>query len=191
MIKKIGKLNLDFNKLISYFDSIKYGSNTTFVSPLHVSIQKEKFAEKGYTDQQIKRWEDYIQESTMMGYVSDNELIKKYIEARIDSSILAEQQLNREIVKWNIQKQVPGRFTVPHYDLYHSVTTHSPDQIVRLWIPLEDAKFGHALFVGDTVLSDFKAGEIYDWELEDLHAAVNSGFDPRYTLLLYLSKQTA
>ena len=38
---------------------------------------------------------------------------------------------------------------------------------------------------------DFKAGEIYNWDSEDLHAAVNSGFDPRYTLLLYLSKQTA
>jgi hypothetical protein len=191
MIKKIGKLNLDFNKLISYFDSIKCSSNTTYVSSLYSSTQKEKFFKKGYTDQQIKRWEDYNQESTMMGYVSGNELIKKYIEARIDSSVLAEQQLNREIVKWNIQKQVPGRFTVPHYDLYHSVKTHSPEQIVRLWIPLEDAKFGHALFVDDAVLSDFKAGEIYNWDSEDLHAAVNSGFDPRYTLLLYLSKQTA
>lgn len=189
MIKKLGKLNLDYNRLITYFESSVFGVDTTYVSPLHISTQKQKFAEEGYTEQQIKSWEEYNPESVMMGYLSGNDLIKKYIEARLDLSMLSSQQVDKEIVRWNIQKQVPGCFTVPHYDLYHSVKTHTREQIVRLWIPLEDAKFGHALFVDNTVLSDFKAGEIYDWDIEDLHAAVNVGFDPRYTLLLYFSKK--
>lgn len=190
MIKKLGKLNLDYNRLITYFESFGCGTSTTYVNPLHMSIQKEKFNENGYNEQQIKCWEEYIPESVMMDYLHGNDLIKKYIEARLDSSMLAEQQINKEIVKWNIQKQIPGRFTIPHYDLYHSVKTHTREQIVRFWIPLEDAKFGHALFVDNTVLTDFKAGEMYDWDIEDLHAAVNVGFDPRYTLLLYLSKKS-
>ena len=205
MIKKLGKLNLDYNRLITYFESSVSGVDTTHVSPLRISTQKQKFAEEGYTEQQIKSWEEYNPESVMMGiksweeynpesvmmgYLSGNDLIKKYIEARLDLSMLSSQQVNKEIVRWNIQKQVPGRFTVPHYDLYQSVKPHTREQIVRLWIPLEDAKFGHALFVDNTVLSDFKEGEIYDWDVDDLHAAVNVGFDPRYTLLLYLRKKS-
>jgi hypothetical protein len=189
MIKKLGQLNLNYSRLITYFESAVSGVDTTYVSPLHVSIQKQKFSENGYTKQQIKLWEEYNPESVMMQYLSGNELIKKYIEAKLDSSMLDEHLIDREIIRWNIQKQIPGRFTVPHYDLYHSVKTHTREQIVRLWIPLEDAKFGHALFVGDTVLADFKAGEIYDWDTDDLHAAVNAGFDPRYTLLLYFNKK--
>jgi len=42
------------------------------------------------------------------------------------------------------------------------------DSIVRLWIPVEDCKMGHALFVEDEVLYNFKAGEVYTFDNHDL-----------------------
>lgn len=115
---------------------------------------------------------------------------KKYIASHLDAAMLAEQNIDRDsdILRLIVQKQLPGNFTVSHYDLHWSVKPYDPSEIARFWIPLEDAKFGHALFVNNTALTEFKAGEIYDWDIEDLHGGVNAGFDPRYTLLLYLKK---
>jgi hypothetical protein len=196
MIKKLGKLSIDSNRIISYFESTILTNNSTYVDPLYVTKQKTKFVEKGYTQQQINNWEGYHKESTSMQYLSGNDLIKNYILHRLDPELLEEQQLDQHIIGWNIQKQMPGHFTVPHYDIYHSITNYSKDidykinQVGRFWIPLQDSKFGHVLFVGNAVLSDFKEGEIYDWDVDDLHAAANVGFEPRYTLLLYLSKKS-
>ena len=190
MIKKIGKILLGYNRIISYFESQPTRSHTTYVNPLHIATQKIKFAEKGYTDQQIMNWENYPGESVDIEYLRGNDLMKKYITNKLDPAILDEQQVDQNIIGWNIQKQFPGHFTVPHYDLYHSMKNYTREEIARFWIPLEDAKFGHALFVENEILTDFKAGEIYDWDTEDLHAAINAGFDPRYTLLLYLKKKS-
>jgi hypothetical protein len=188
MIKKIGNLILNYNKLIAVFESSQTGSSSTYVSPKWTSEQIDKFVKNNYTNQQIDYWKNYNIESASMDYMSGTELIKLYIAKNLDASMLAEQNIDCDIIGWNIQKQSPGHFTVPHYDLYHSVNTYNPLEIARFWIPMEDAKFGHALFVNNTALTEFKAGEIYDWDIEDLHSAVNAGVDPRYTLLLYLKK---
>ena len=193
MITKIGKLNINFNKIISYFESTDTNVYSTYVDDQWIAKQKNKFVEHTFSDQQINSWFNYNKTSTDMEYLLSNDVVKKYIETCLPQDLLDEQCLDRNIASWNIQKQSPGNFTVPHYDVYHSILSKDSDckinQITRFWIPLEDAKFGHALFVEDTVLSDFKAGEIYDWGIDDLHAAVNVGFDPRYTLLLYFKKK--
>ena len=59
---------------------------------------------------------------------------------------------------------------------------------MRLWIPLEDSTFGQVLFVGDQVLSSYKAGEVYTFDNYTLHSAANAGLDIRYTLLVYTTK---
>ena len=58
----------------------------------------------------------------------------------------------------------PGSFTRPHVDTFkNSLLKNNKDlvfdDIVRLWIPLEDSTFGQVLFVGDQVLSSYKAGD--------------------------------
>lgn len=188
MIKKIGNLILNYNKLIAVFESSQTGSNSVYSSSEWVNEQIDKFVKNNYTDQQIDYWKNYSIESTLTDSMSDNELIKLYIAKNLDASMLTEQNIDRDIIRWTVQKQSPGHFTVPHYDLYHSVKPYNQSEIARFWIPLEDAKFGHVLFVNNTALTEFKAGEIYDWDIEDLHSAANAGFDPRYTLILYLKK---
>lgn len=191
MITKIGKLNIKFDKIISYFESVDTAS--TYVDELWFTKQKDKFASQNFSEQQINAWNNYDRNSTKMDRLASNDLIKKYIQTCLPQDLLDKQCIDKNIAWWNIQKQSPGNVTVPHYDMYHGLLDKNKDcninQISRFWIPLEDSKFGHALFVEDTVLSNFKAGEIYDWDIDDLHAAVNVGFDPRYTLLLYFKKK--
>jgi hypothetical protein len=87
----------------------------------------------------------------------------------------------------------PGSFTRPHVDTFkNSLLKNNKDlvfdDIVRLWIPLEDSTFGQVLFVGDQVLSSYKAGEVYTFDNYTLHSAANAGLDIRYTLLVYTTK---
>jgi hypothetical protein len=190
MIKKIGNLILNYNKLIAMFESSQSGDNPSWDSPKWFNEQIDKFVKNNYTDQQIDYWKNYSTESKLRHSMSGNELIKLYIAKNLDASMLAEQNIDCDIIRWAVQKQLPGKFTVPHYDLYHSVKSYNQSEIARFWIPMEDAKFGHVLFVNNTALTEFKAGEIYDWDIEDLHSAANAGFDPRYTLILYLKKSS-
>jgi hypothetical protein len=92
-----------------------------------------------------------------------------------------------------VTKQKPGVFTTPHYDKFTTLgqaflETVDFDDIVRLWIPLEDSKFGHALFVESEVLHKFQAGEIYTFDNYDFHSGCNAGLEDRWTLIVYTTK---
>jgi hypothetical protein len=87
----------------------------------------------------------------------------------------------------------PGSFTRPHLDTFKNslLKKHSDlkiDDIVRLWIPLEDSTFGQALFVGEQMLYKYSAGEVYTFDNYSFHSAANAGLDIRYTLLVYTTK---
>lgn len=92
-----------------------------------------------------------------------------------------------------VRKQDPGFFFAPHRDYYTNlVYTHDKDvdfnDIVRMWIPIEDGKFGHALFVENEVLYNWKKGDVYTFPPDALHSAANAGIEPRYSLLVYCKK---
>jgi hypothetical protein len=86
----------------------------------------------------------------------------------------------------------PGTFSVPHYDKFrHALREHPElkiDNIVRLWIPIEDSTFGQALFVEDEVIYRYSAGDVYTFDNYDFHSAANAGLDTRYTLVVYTNK---
>ena len=86
----------------------------------------------------------------------------------------------------------PGTFSVPHCDRFKHALRNSPeltlDDIVRLWIPLEDSEFGDAFFVGDSVLHKWRAGEVYTFDNYTIHSAANAGLHTRYTLIVYTNK---
>lgn len=89
-----------------------------------------------------------------------------------------------------IRRQLPGYFFAPHKDFYDNlvkkdVPTATDENIRRLWIPLHDWEFGHALFVGNEVLTHWKAGEVYWFPGLVIHSGCNAGLHPRYTLLVY------
>jgi len=86
----------------------------------------------------------------------------------------------------------PGTFSVPHCDKFrHALREHPElefDDIVRLWIPIEDSTFGQALFVEDEVIHRYSAGDVYTFSNYDFHSAANAGLDTRYTLVVYTNR---
>lgn len=83
--------------------------------------------------------------------------------------------------------QPPGNFVAPHYDQYRSSGfNHLP--VVRLWIALQDAKFGQVFCVGNEILSNFQAGDVYNFD-NIIHSSANAGLDTRYTMVVYTVKK--
>jgi hypothetical protein len=87
----------------------------------------------------------------------------------------------------------PGSFSTPHCDRFKHALRNNPglelDDIVRLWIPLEDSQFGDVFFVGEQVLHSWSAGEIYTFDNYTIHSAANAGLHTRYTLVVYTTKK--
>jgi bifunctional DNA-binding transcriptional regulator/antitoxin component of YhaV-PrlF toxin-antitoxin module len=85
----------------------------------------------------------------------------------------------------------PATFSVPHVDKFNHALRMNPnfniDEVVRLWIPLEDNTFGQALFVGEQVLTKYSAGDVYSFD-NLIHSAANAGLHTRYTMIVYTKK---
>ena len=83
-------------------------------------------------------------------------------------------------------KLTPGHYLPTHIDRYgfykkkHNIK--DSNNIHRYVIFLEDWKDGHLLTVGNTVYSNWKAGDCVGWVGETPHSAINLGLEDRYTL---------
>lgn len=80
---------------------------------------------------------------------------------------------------WWITKMLPGNFMPIHKDPH---TMYQPNS-KRFWIPLQDWEIGHIIAYEDVVLTNYKAGDV--WEYDDstaLHGAANIGYTPRIVL---------
>ena len=107
----------------------------------------------------------------------------------VPESFLREHGLMRPVSAL-IRRLRPGRYFAPHMDCYHNlVFPVAPDavesDIRRLWIPMHDWRFGQALFVGDTVLSQWQRGDVYWFDGTEYHSACNAGLETRYILVVY------
>lgn len=80
----------------------------------------------------------------------------------------------------------PGNYLPEHQDKYgfyaKTFGVDNLDTIERTVIFLEDHKSGHLLTVGNTVYSNWCAGDSVTWRGTTPHSAINLGIDPRYTL---------
>lgn len=98
-----------------------------------------------------------------------------------------------QVINAVVLKVEPGHFTAPHLDKFNG-TVYAYDKdiefddIVRLWIPVEDCKFGQALFVESDVLYNYTQGQVYHFGNYDFHSAANAGLDHRYTLIVYCKR---
>lgn len=73
---------------------------------------------------------------------------------------------------WWIIKMLPGNFVPMHIDPH---TIYQPDA-VRYWMPLQDWEPGHVFMYNNTVVADYKAGDVYQWDdAKELHGACNIG----------------
>jgi hypothetical protein len=88
-------------------------------------------------------------------------------------------------VRWWITKMMPGQFMPVHTDPRIGII----ENIERYWMPWTDWTNGHVFVYKDTVVSNYKAGDLYMMEdPEALHGAANVGLIPRITLNIGIIK---
>lgn len=79
---------------------------------------------------------------------------------------------------WWITKLYPGQFMPMHTDPH---THERPCK--RYWIPLQDYEPGHVFIYKDSMITNYKAYESYEYiDSHDNHGAANIGHTPRVVL---------
>ena len=80
---------------------------------------------------------------------------------------------------WWITKMLPGNFMPLHIDPHTMYQKNSR----RFWIPLQDYESGHIFMYEDKVITDYKAGDVWEYENSSaLHGAANIGHTTRVVL---------
>jgi hypothetical protein len=83
-------------------------------------------------------------------------------------------------IHWWFVKMLPGQYMPMHTD------PHTHDRPCRrYWIPLQDYQPGHIFLYGDSMISKYKAGDVFMFDDEkDIHGSANIGHTTRITLLV-------
>lgn len=81
----------------------------------------------------------------------------------------------------------PGTILPTHGDLYLKYIQlfnlwDQQENIRRAIVFLEDWQSGHYFEAMDTPLTEWKAGQVVEWDYDTPHMAANLGVSPRYTL---------
>ena len=85
---------------------------------------------------------------------------------------------NRQTLWW-IVKLYPGQMQAMHFDP-HLIEIPNPKRYTMF---LQDWQPGHIFTWGDKMLSNYKAGDLYQWsDPMCYHGVVNIGYETRYTL---------
>jgi len=117
----------------------------------------------------------------------------KYQEAGYDLTathwyLYEHQDLNLDLippwtvgkVHWWFTKMLPGQFMPVHTD------PHTQGILCnRYWMPLQDYEAGHIFLYKDSMISNYKKGDVFMFDDEqDIHGAANIGHSPRIMLLV-------
>jgi hypothetical protein len=87
---------------------------------------------------------------------------------------------------WWATKMMPGDFMPMHIDPHTTVQKNAQ----RFWIPLQDWVIGHIFKYEDTIITNYKKGDIYVYEnAQALHGAANIGLVPRIILQVTLYEE--
>lgn len=80
---------------------------------------------------------------------------------------------------WWVTKMLPGNFMPVHVDPHTKFQKNSK----RYWMPWQDYEPGHLFLYEDTVITNYKKGDVYVYEdASALHGASNIGLTPRIVL---------
>jgi len=103
-------------------------------------------------------------------------------------------KIGKNIYWWFVKLQ-PGEIQLMHYDMHilgafykdntfsEVVEVQKIKNPIRYTMFLQDYQPGHIFTYKDQMLSNYKAGDIYEWsDPELLHGVANISFTPRYTL---------
>lgn len=163
MIKKVGRLDINWDKLNLYLDSIE---------PVGRHL-----LERIEPDLLVPGVTDFYNSGNDFHYTYQDDVINSYVP----DSFWTEHGAVKENSVIKVLEHPPGTFSIPHIDYYQSI---GKSRATRFWIPCTDHKFGHAFFVEDVSIVDYRAGDIYhEWE-QSVHSGVNAGLEVRRVLTI-------
>jgi hypothetical protein len=94
-------------------------------------------------------------------------------------------EIGKGKLHWWVVKMLPGQFMPVHRD--PRITTKR--NIERYWMPWIDWDYGHIFYYENTVITDYRKGDLFLMEDPDaLHGAANIGMTPRITLNIGVEK---
>lgn len=116
------------------------------------------------------------------------EISKRWIESGIDlkkigweffnDNNLVSLELPFKRYNWWCSKLKPGDMFPMHIDVYPE-----EDSVTRYWVALQDHLPGHIFMYDTSVLTDYKAGDMFLFEDNKCwHGAANLGFIPKLSL---------
>jgi len=137
---------------------------------------------------QPNRWQghpllDKFRELARPGYAHKNHDFQQFNRNSIDMQgfeiVLPDLPEKRNRCFWWFVKLLPGQMQAMHIDP-HLVEVDNP---VRYTMFLQDFEPGHIFVYDDKMLSNYKAGDVYEWsDPMIVHGVVNIGYNTRYTL---------
>jgi hypothetical protein len=123
-------------------------------------------------NEKIKVYEKY-KDQTFQQFFSVSDPIKE------NAFSLPELPQTRNEIFWWIVKLKPGQYQTVHQDP-HLYTSVNP---VRYTLYLQDWEPGHIFIYNDKTISNYKAGDLYEWDDPLMeHAVVNTSHNVRYSL---------
>lgn len=170
-MRKLGRLDIDwqeFNRKIDNQQGFhKQITDVVWDTRLRKYEQDYKVDDHFYT-LEMNQYTEWLSDDLTKIFPDDF-----YETCRIEKRVLAK-----------VLEYLPGHVNMPHKDGYHYVSElfgldRTKTRMKRIWIACQDHKFGHVVCQGNTIISDYKAGDIYDIPGGEIHCAGNIGVEKR------------
>jgi len=184
MIRKIDDIKINFTQLLEYCKNTK--------PEVYNDVYEEVI---GYDAGIRTSWEKKVQ-GFYSKAVTDFMTWRPDILTIIDNGFLNKHNINKEKCWGRIIMTPPGHFSPPHIDVCPSAPRNLADKdtvsrtdileenkkTIRLWIPLQDAAVGHIFYGKEWAINNWRKGEVYVWDRDEIHGLVNAGITDRYVL---------
>lgn len=158
---------------MKYIGNYKHWIDPLIVEKVKTSTgeRRPKVINDGYQDQTLISWKSAGYDLSKLGweFFYNEHIGKDHIDLPI--------KIENKKYKWWFSKLNPGDFFPMHLDHFKTETN-----VIRYWMACEDYKPGHVFVYGESVLQNYKAGDMYEFSADMWHGAANLGFDPKISL---------
>lgn len=169
----IGKIKTDFTDIDNFLKNKK----KKYINNVVNEDKKFGDAKLNYRINSFKKWGYKKDQTQFHQYFSDEfpKIFKRFINfSKLDYAV------------GSIVKQDPGNILPWHYDTHitfrNKFKNNKEIEIIRYMIFLTDWSWGHYFAVGNSVIHQWKKGDVITWEPHLHHCGSNSGMTPKMTM---------
>lgn len=159
------------------------GNFSTWIDPKIISTilsskgeRRPKTNIEGYEDTTLTQWQNAGYDLSKLGweFFYNQHINKDHIDLPIST--------NGRKYKWWFSKLNPGDFFPMHVDHFKT-----EKNVQRFWMACQDHQMGHVFAYDNSVLQDYRAGDMYEFTDSGMwHAAANLGVVPKISLQIIL-----